>query len=127
MTTRWKRTIVLLIGAAIALGSFYLFSREIRRGVMTRVDFDATVRVQNKIPSRFDELWDDGAIFIDPVVSSVLVLALTLWAFLRPTRKKFRLGAFLIPLAFFMLTAMEVYGKSYIFGARTLISPFAET
>lgn len=107
-----RRRIILLTLSIVFFLLFYFFSREVRRGLTTRIDFDTTVRLQNKIPARFDQLWDDGAVLIDPVVSFFLVIALTALAFFQSDKKRFRLGVLVIPLAFFLLTAVEIYGKT---------------
>lgn len=93
---------------------FALFSREVRRGIMTRVDFDVTVKLQDKIPPRFDELMDDGAILADGVVSSVIVLGLTVWGLVTKKGIRRKAGVLMLPLAFVALTAMEIYGKNIL-------------
>ena len=95
------------------LFSFMLFSREVKRGFLKSTDFNVTVKLQDKISPRFDQVMDDGAILIDPIVSSVIVLGLTGWVFVK-TRGKRKLFAVIIPVAFVVLTLVEVYGKNFI-------------
>ncbi|MEK7129542.1 MAG: phosphatase PAP2 family protein [Patescibacteria group bacterium] len=93
---------------------FALFSREVKRGVMRQADFDVTVRLQDKIPSRFDELMDDGAILADGVVSSVIVLGITVWGLVMKKGIRRKAGVLMLPLAFVALTAIEIYGKNVL-------------
>ncbi len=107
-----RRTFI-LIGIAL-LVMFALFSREVKRGVMRQADFDVTVRLQDKIPSRFDELMDDGAILADGVVSSVIVLGITVWGLVMKKGIRRKAGVLMLPLAFVALTAIEIYGKNVL-------------
>ncbi|MBI5449119.1 phosphatase PAP2 family protein [Candidatus Gottesmanbacteria bacterium] len=92
---------------------FTVFSREVKRGFLKSTDFDATVKLQNKISARYDQVMDDGAILIDPIVSSIIVLGLTGWTFLNSKGKR-KIIAVSIPLAFILLTLIEVYGKNFV-------------
>lgn len=93
---------------------FTLFSREVKRGLMARADFDVTVKLQDKIPPRFDELMDDGAILADGVVSSVIVLGLTAWGLVTKKGIRRKAAVLILPLAFVALTAIELYGKNFL-------------
>ena len=107
-----KKVIALLLGIFLLL-TFVLFSREVKRGFLKSIDFNVTVKLQDKISPRFDQIMDDGAILIDPIVSSVIVLGLTGWVFVK-TRGKRKLFAVCIPVAFVLLTMVEVYGKIFV-------------
>ena len=107
-----KKVIVLLLGIFLLL-TFVLFSREVKRGFLKSTDFNVTVKLQDKIPSRFDQVMDDGAILIDPIVSSIIVLGLTGWVFLN-TKGKRKIFAASIPIAFVLLTLIEMYGKNFV-------------
>ncbi len=86
---------------------FAVLSRAVKYGFLRQTDFDTTVRLQNRIPARFDQIWDDGAILADPVVSFGLAIALTAWAW-----KKRKMRALIIPLGFLLVAAIELYGKT---------------
>lgn len=88
---------------------FYGFSREVKKGFFKQTDFNFTVRIQDRMPKRFDEVWEDAAFFVTPVFSVVFVGLLTIVAF---RRGKFR--AILIPLLFGLLVMGEIYGKSVV-------------
>lgn len=108
-----KQRLYILLMGMILLFSFMLFSREVKRGFLKSTDFNVTVKLQDKISPRYDQIMDDGAILIDPIVSSVIVLGLTGWVFVK-TRGKRKLFAVIIPVAFVVLTLVEVYGKNFI-------------
>lgn len=104
------RNLFLLLGIVLLI-SFALFSKFVKRGNMDRIDFDVTVRLQDNIPSRFDQVMDDGAVLADPFVSSGLVIVLAFWLFVKTKRIK-RMFVLVVPLAFFVLTTIEIYGKT---------------
>lgn len=101
----------LLVSAVFLLIFFYVFSREVKRGFLKQVDFNTTVRIQNKVPILLDELWEDIAFFVTPVPSIVIVGLLTILAF---ARKKIRLLALIIPFLFVAIILGELYGKSVV-------------
>lgn len=107
-----KRVEVLFVGLLLFV-SFVSFSRLVKHGFLKPTDFDITVRLQDKIPARLDQIMDDGAILADPIVSSALVIVLTGWVFFKAKGKR-KLFAFGIPLAFFLLTIIEAYGKNFV-------------
>jgi membrane-associated phospholipid phosphatase len=108
-----KRLFLLGLGALV-LCAFYLFSREVKRGFLKQTDFNTTVRLQNKIPARFDEIWEDIAFPMTPVSSVALVGLLTTVAFVDWKKKRIRLSALVIPILFGLLIAGEIYGKSVV-------------
>ncbi|MCL4359638.1 phosphatase PAP2 family protein [Patescibacteria group bacterium] len=107
------RQIIVLVLAVGLFGAFVVFSRSIKHGGMKAVDFATTVRLQNHIPPRFDELMADGAVFADPFVSSFLVFVTSGYVLLKYRGRKKLLG-FLIPVAFVALTVIEFYGKNFV-------------
>lgn len=107
---KWVRFSI--VGVVLLL-AFIFFSREVKRGFLKSTDFNVTVKLQDKISPRYDQIMDDGAILIDPIVSSVIVLGLTGWVFVK-TRGKRKLFAVIIPVAFVVLSLVEVYGKNFI-------------
>lgn len=90
---------------------FYFFSREVKHGFLKQTDFNVTVRLQNHIPKRFDEIWEDLAILVTPAPSIFIVGLLTIAAF---ANKKIRLRALIIPIVFGVLVMGELYGKSVV-------------
>ncbi len=108
-----KKLVFLCIGIGL-LALFYVFSRQVRLGFLKQADFNTTVRLQDKIPARLDQLMDDGAVLADGIVSSVLVLGVTAWAFFRWKKKGMWWGALVIPMGFFVLGVLEIYGKNIL-------------
>lgn len=108
-----QKRILLFISIGL-LASFYLFSKQVKHGYLKQADFDTTVRIQDKISPRLDQLMDDGAILADGIVSSVAVLGIAAWVFFRWKKNGIWLGALAIPLAFFVLGILEIYGKNIL-------------
>lgn len=103
-----KRLFIVLLALA-ALLVFYVFSREVKRGFLKQTDFNVTVRLQDHMSKRFDEMWEDIAFFVTPVPSIVIVGLLTILGV-----KKRRWRAFAVPLLFGLLVLGEVYGKNVV-------------
>ncbi len=110
----YKRSFQLIIFGLLMLLAFAFFSKYIKTGHFRSADFDTTVRLQDKIPSRLDEIMDDGGILADPLVSSAIVLIITGAGFINLKKKQIRPQYLLIPLAFFLLTVTEIYGKNFL-------------
>ncbi len=104
--------------AIVLLGLFTGFSKFVKREGMKQIDFDVTVRVQDKISSsaggRIDELMDDGAILADGIVSSGITLAITAWLLVDRKKKKIRWTALVIPVMFALFIGIEIYGKNVL-------------
>lgn len=109
-----KQRILLVCLAIFSLFSFYIFSGWVRAGKLARVSFDTTVRLQEKMPKRFDSQWDDLTFFGGPEMSVAIVLLLTAIAFIDVKKKKIVLASLLIPLFFFLLVSAEMYGKDRV-------------
>lgn len=107
-----KNKYFLIISVVLFL-TFVFFSKYVKAGHLKLVDFDTTIRVQNHIPVRLDEFMADGAILADPLVSTLLVLLVTGVVFVRGRGKR-RFLALGIPLAFAVLTLIEIYGKNFV-------------
>ncbi len=107
------RRILLGLGVFL-LFSFYLFSRQVKRGFLKQTDFNTTVRIQDNVPKRFDETWEDIAFFVTPGPSVAVVGLLTIIALVDWKKKKIRLSALLIPIFFALLVGGEMYGKSVV-------------
>lgn len=113
MTIKKKRLLFISLSLLLLL-SFYLFSREVKRGFLKQTDFDMTVRVQGHVPARFDDMWENVTFLVTPMPSVFVVGFLTLLALVDWRGRKIRLRALLIPLLFGALIFGEVYGKSVV-------------
>lgn len=107
-----RRAIILFVGVLLLL--FYGFSREVKKGKFKELDFAITVKIQDRMPKRLDEFWEDIGFFASPMVSSIFVMALTVWSFIKAKGFKKKMAILLIPLTFGLLTLAEVYGKSVV-------------
>jgi membrane-associated phospholipid phosphatase len=107
------RQILIVFGFTLLI-SFYLFSHGVNKGFLKQIDFDTTVKIQNRIPARLDELWVDSAFFVTPVSSVLMVGLLTMAAFVDLKNKKVRLRALIIPVLFGLLVMGEIYGKNVV-------------
>lgn len=111
-----RRNIFIIVG--ILLFVFYGWSREVKKGKFKDLDFAVTVKIQDRMPSsasgRIDEFWEDIGFFASPMVSSVAILGITGWSFIKAKGIKRKVAILLIPLAFGLLTLAEVYGKSIV-------------
>lgn len=90
------------------------FSKYVKSGHLKNLDFDTTIRLQDKIPARLDEIMDDGGILADPIVSSTIVIIITGAGLINIKKKQIRLRYLVIPLGFFLLTMAEIYGKNFL-------------
>lgn len=110
----------LLLFGLVLLLSFAIFSRSIKRGGMKEIDFVVTVKVQERIDNssrlRLAKLTAEsmeGATFLaSPIFSITVIIFITVITFIK--RKKWRVIALLIPLAFGLMTLTEIYGKSLV-------------
>jgi membrane-associated phospholipid phosphatase len=96
------------------LFSFYLFSGWVRLGKTNRISFDTTVKLQEKMPKRFDGTWDDLTFFVGQEMSIAILLILTSIAFIEFKKKRIILAALCIPLFFSLLIGAELYGKDKV-------------
>ncbi len=114
-----KRLQLLLLGLFFIF-SFTIFSLLVKRGGMKDLDFTVTVKVQERIDNssrlRLARLTGEvmeGATFLaSPMVSIIAIIIITIITLIR--RKRFRVVALLIPIAFGLLTIAEIYGKSVV-------------
>lgn len=93
---------------------FTFFSKAVKRGALQQLDFDTTVRLQDRMPERLDRMWEDTAFFVTPAVSVVIVGLLTIAAFVTAKTWRKRLASLAIPLLFGLLVGGEIYGKSVV-------------
>lgn len=103
----------IVIVGLVCLLLFTVFSRQVRQGRFTSIDFDVTVKVQDQVAKldiqRFEGILEDIGVLANPAFSTVATGVLTVWAF-----KKRRFAALLIPVAFAVMTLAEIYGKSVV-------------
>jgi membrane-associated phospholipid phosphatase len=113
-----SRLTILLMVACFTLLTFTGFSWYIKKGGFKNVDFDLTVKLQNRLPVieriHSDELIEDLGFFVSPTVSVIVVVLLTAGLAIDGKKKRFRWGAFLIPICFGLMTLAEIYGKSVV-------------
>lgn len=114
-----KRFHQLFFGLVLLL-SFALFSRYVKQGGMKEADFAVTIKVQERIDnsSRLrlarltGEIMEGSTFLASPMVSAIAIIFTTFITFIK--RKKYRVVALLIPLAFGLMTIAEIYGKSVV-------------
>lgn len=109
-----KLRIFFLVLSVLSLIVFYLFSVQVKKERFKQINFDTTVRLQHKLPERFDEIFEDLAFFVSPAISSGLVILLTVIALVSFKQKRMHPTALIIPLAFLLLVGVEVYGKDRV-------------
>lgn len=103
-----KNIFSVLIGCGI-LVLFYAFSFLVKEDVFVRFDFDMTVRIQNRIPTRLDPYLSLFSLLGSFEVTLGILIALSIIRFLK---KKF-LSILLIP-AFALLHIVEIIGKAFL-------------
>lgn len=114
-----KRLHLVILAISLLL-SFTLFSRYVKSGGMKEFDFAVTVKLQERIDnsSRLrlarltGEIMEGATFLASPLVSSIAVLSITLVTYIK--RKKWRVTALVILLAFGIMTIAEIYGKSVV-------------
>jgi len=85
---------------------FIAFSFLVHKNLFTQVDFNTTVRIQDKIPRRFDFFF--SVLSLVGSFEIVSVVLLVLWLFIRKLKYIFVLCFF----GFFHL--LELYGKAFV-------------
>jgi membrane-associated phospholipid phosphatase len=109
-----KQRLLFVFFGFFFLFSFYIFSGWVRLGKTNRISFDTTVKLQEKMPKRFDGTWDDLTFFVGQEMSIVILLILTASAFVEFKKKRVVLAALFIPLFFSLLIGAELYGKDKV-------------
>ncbi|MEK7070190.1 MAG: phosphatase PAP2 family protein [Patescibacteria group bacterium] len=112
----------ILVLSVVFFSGFYGFSKFINQRGLKDIDLMMTVKLQERIDKssrlRLAELvgniMEGSTFFASPEVSTVVVIALGLFALVDFKKKKVRWGALLIFLAFFLLVLGEIYGKSVV-------------
>lgn len=112
------------IGIVVALFlfvAFFICSRLVRNGQFSQHNFDFTVKLQDSIPQKYTEFFEDVSFFVSPVVSTVICVLLTLVHFFVRRGKRFSIKAFSIIIVFVLLILAESYGKTVV---RSPAPPF---
>lgn len=101
-----KSKLLFILLAAILLAAFYIFSFIVKMDLLTRFDFDMTVRIQNNIPIRFDKYLSYFSL-IGSAESTLIILII-----LVGINRKIK-GAFAVFL-FALVHVVEIIGKAYL-------------
>lgn len=110
-----KFSIFFVVGLLL-LVVFYFFSLQVKRGVFEQLNFDTTVRLQDKIPERFGEVFEDVGFFVSPLPSVGVLAILTVVALVsfKQTYHKKIFFALFIPVCFFLMIGIEIFGKERV-------------
>lgn len=101
-----NRRLLAFSSGIIIFALFIFFSYLVHKNLFTGVDFDTTVRLQDKIPTSFNTPFSFLSLVGSFEVTSVILLLL--WLFVRKVRYIFVLFLF----GFFHL--LELYGKAFV-------------
>lgn len=93
---------------------FYVFSVQVKKERFKQINFDTTIRIQDNIPVKMDEILEDLSFFVSPVMSVVFIGLLTLIAGADLKKKRIRIRAVFIPILFAGLVGVEIYGKDRV-------------
>lgn len=102
-----RKNLVLFAVGVLSFLLFVLFSYIVHKDFFTQIDFDTTVRLQNNLPRRLDEIfsWFSTVGSFMPMVL-VLVLVLLIW-------RKIITGIFVMS-AFVGFHILEIFGKFFV-------------
>lgn len=100
-----KKKLGLLVISFLLILSFLSFSYLVKRGSLTQFDFDVIVKVQDRVPTKFDSFFSNITL-----LGSLEVTALILIAVLIFNRK---LGGILVFFLFLLANFIELFGKTY--------------
>jgi undecaprenyl-diphosphatase len=101
-----KNRLPVLLWGVIIFITFVIFSYLVHKNLFTQLDFDTTVRLQNKIPAFMTTPFSVLSLLASFEIVSVFLLVL--WAFIRKLKYIFVLFLF----GFFHL--LELYGKAFV-------------
>lgn len=106
------------LAAIVCLVFFALWSKYVDRSAVLSLDFAVTVKIQDKVAAfagnRLDGFFEDIGFLASPIVSTVIVLVFTAFIFIQKKSWKGKIAVVIIPMAFFIMTAAEIYGKSVV-------------
>jgi len=100
-----NRLPVLLWGVTIFI-TFIIFSYLVHKNIFTGVDFDTTVRLQNKVPELFVTPFSVLSLLASLEIVSVFLLIL--WVFIR------KVGYIFVLFLFGAFHLLELYGKAFV-------------
>lgn len=106
-----KKNIIYIFLSLLFLVLFYVFSLSVKNEIFSQINFDFTVKLQDNIPSRMDEVFEDSSFLVSPILSIFWSILFTLLFLFDIKHKKIYLGALLIPVLFALLVGIEIYGK----------------
>jgi len=101
---------------------FTIFSHRVERGFLKQLDFDTTVKIQEKIDKSarlrtqavISNILEGSVYLAGPTTSTAVVILLAIIFGIDYKKKKIQPVLFLIPVAFFLLVLAEIYGKSVV-------------
>ncbi len=99
-----------LLFASLGFGTFFLFiffSYLVHKDLFTQLDFNTTVRLQDNIPRRFDEMFSFLSFFgsFEPMLIALIAILLLFRKWI---------SGFMIIGAFAVLHFIEIYGKTFV-------------
>ncbi len=103
-----KRSLLLFISQILFI-TFILFSYLVAQKVFHQIDFDTTIQIQNRIPSKFDIPFSILTLFGSVEVTSLLWLGLLIISVIKKR--------YLLSFAFFIFwlgLSVEVFGKAFL-------------
>jgi membrane-associated phospholipid phosphatase len=101
-----NRRLLILLSGAIIFSVFVFFSYLVHKNLFTSLDFDTTVRLQNKIPLSFATPFSILSLIGSAEIVSVFLLIL--WVFIKKLRYIFVL------LFFGAIHLFELFGKAFV-------------
>jgi len=104
-----KDRLKLIFLSFILLAAFVIFSFLVSKELLVNIDFDTTVRLQNKIPRSFD--YPLSFLSLVATFELSLLYLLSIFILVAIKYKKFFFGLF----TFFVILLLELMGKIFIF------------
>lgn len=104
-----KKVLPPVISGLIVLVIFYAFSYLVKEDVFTRFDFDMTVRIQNRIPIRFDPYLSWFSLLGSFEVTVIILGVFSVFKFI----KKNFFSILLVPI-FGIMHVLEIIGKAFL-------------
>jgi membrane-associated phospholipid phosphatase len=104
-TKKINKKIIILIGG-LSFAIFVLFSYFVHKDLLTQIDFDTTVKLQDNLPRKLDELFSIFSLIGTAEIVGIFLLLLL--AFKR------KLSLILTLPAFIALHVFELFGKTFV-------------
>ena len=117
-----SKRFILLYLSIILLAAFALFSKYEDRDFFRQLDFAVTVKLQERIDTSarlrtaalVGNVMEGATFFASPELTVVVTLLLTAVSVYDRKKRRWRPGAFTIPLALVLIVILEIYGKSVV-------------